>query len=159
MAKKSPYKFVIFSEIKGALRRAFSKSPVLKQALDKVRKEEPWIKKDGTKALKPRVTYKCADCGKYYGRTKVQCDHKIPVMPLEGALGKDFNWQDVIDRLFVQDASELQILCKGCHSEKTNEENAERRQAKAIREGKVPDQKQKPTKRRPRKTPVRNRNK
>jgi 5-methylcytosine-specific restriction endonuclease McrA len=124
--KKKP-KYNKDSAIRGALRRAFSRSPVVREVMDAVRRERPWFKKDGSQAAKPRVEYCCSKCGEYFMGKDIQVDHTIPVVDPEIGFT---NYQDYIDRLFCE-ASNLSVLCKKHHEEKTNYEKTvakERRQ-------------------------------
>jgi 5-methylcytosine-specific restriction endonuclease McrA len=104
--------------IRGALRRAFSRSPVVREVLFKVRREVPKYNKDGSRAKKDAVQYKCNVCLQYVGSTKVSVDHITPVVDVQ--LGfVDFN--TFIARLFC-DASNLQVICDPCHNTKTQAE-------------------------------------
>lgn len=66
--------------------------------------------------------YECAKCQELFPAKEVQVDHIEPVVPLTGFV----SWDDVIKRTFCE-ADGLQVLCKGCHKEKTNLENALRK--------------------------------
>jgi 5-methylcytosine-specific restriction endonuclease McrA len=56
----------------------------------------------------------CAICGGEFTATNVQVDHIRPI-------GFDKTWDEFIDGLFCE-ADNLQVLCTGCHSEKTKSE-------------------------------------
>lgn len=114
------------SAIIGNLKRCFSRSPTVRNLLQKYRKEEVWFKKDGSQAKKPRVSYLCFKCQKYHPSTRVQVDHIEPVVPTS-IPAKHMNYDVLIDRLFC-DESNLQILCKEHHSDKSKNENNERQQ-------------------------------
>lgn len=104
--------------IRGALRRTFSRSPVIREVLFKVRREVPKYNKDGSRAKKDAVQYRCNVCNSYVGSTKVSVDHIVPVVSVsEGFV--DFN--TFIQRLFC-DASNLQVICDSCHNTKTQAE-------------------------------------
>lgn len=104
--------------IRGALRRTFSRSPVIRDVLFKVRREVPKYNKDGSRAKKDAVQYRCNVCNQYVGSTKVSVDHIVPVVSVsEGFI--DFN--TFIQRLFC-DASNLQVICDSCHNTKTQAE-------------------------------------
>lgn len=67
--------------------------------------------------------YKCRACQEIYPRKEIAIDHIKPVVdPAQGFI----TWDDHIARLFC-DINGFQILCKECHKEKTNRENAIRR--------------------------------
>ena len=66
--------------------------------------------------------YKCASCGNLFVARDVQVDHIEPVVsPTEGFQ----DWWVYCNRLYCE-AENLQVLCKPCHKEKTNEERKER---------------------------------
>ncbi len=74
----------------------------------------------------------CVECKKDFASKDVQVDHTDPIVPI-GTLSKDMTWDEVVGRTFCN-ISNLQILCKACHKEKSKEENAERRKiAKSIK--------------------------
>lgn len=108
--------------IRGALRRTFSRSPVIRDVLFKVRREVPKFNKDGSRAKKDAVQYRCNVCQNYVGSTKVSVDHINPVVSVsEGFV--DFN--TFINRLFC-DAANLQVVCDECHNTKTQLERISR---------------------------------
>jgi hypothetical protein len=74
-----------------------------------------------------RVMYLCASCNKLHGRKNVEVNHMIP-------LGSLKTYQDLpgfCERLFVEDISKLEVLCKECHKEETAKQREER-SAKSI---------------------------
>lgn len=104
--------------IRGALRRTFSRSPIIREVLFKVRREVPKYNQDGSRSKKDAVQYRCNVCQTYVGSTKVSVDHISPVVSVvEGFL--DFN--TFIERLFC-DQSNLQVICDPCHNTKTQAE-------------------------------------
>lgn len=108
--------------IRGALRRTFSRSPVIREVLFKVRREVPKYNQDGARSKKDAVQYRCNVCGNYVGSTKVSVDHINPVVSVsEGFV--DFN--TFIERLFC-DATNLQVICDDCHNTKTQAERISR---------------------------------
>lgn len=109
-----------------ALKRSFSRGPVVREFLRKRRREEDWYKKDGSKAKKKHVFYTCAQCNKEFNSTQVQVDHIIPVVPVN-IPAKHMSIGDLIHRLYVQEDG-LQILCKKDHKEKSSQENALRKE-------------------------------
>lgn len=118
--KKSKPKYNANSAIRSAVRRAFSRSPVVREVMMKVRRERPWFKKDGSQASKPRVEYLCSACGEWYMGKDVQVDHTIPVVDPEIGFT---DWNTFIDRLFCE-SNNLKLLCKICHNAKNNKEKA-----------------------------------
>lgn len=108
--------------IRGALRRVFSRSPVVREVLMKNRREVPKYRKDGTRAKRDAVQYQCNLCNEWVGSTKIAVDHIEPVISVdEGFI--DFN--TFIERLFC-DADNLQPICETCHRLKTNAERIAR---------------------------------
>lgn len=107
--------------LKGAMRRLFGRSDlrrsVIENAIIKGHKDP------ARKAVKFWV--KCESCGQMEAKSNVQVDHRKPLVPVGRTL-EDMTWDGVVDRLWC-DASNLQILCKPCHKEKTKAENKERR--------------------------------
>lgn len=129
--KKKKSKYNANSAIRSAVRRAFSRSPIVQEVLKEVRTEEPKYNKDGSLAKKPAVFYTCAICGKKFKSSVVAVDHIAPVIPLD----KTFTtWDDFISRLFCE-KDNLQVLCNyklkykddyggepSCHYKKTQSE-------------------------------------
>ncbi len=109
------------SRIISSVKRAFSRSPTVTDFLKKHRREEPWIKKDGTKAKKNHVFYPCFKCKKEFSSNKVQVDHIEPVVPVN-IPSKHLSYNSLFARLFCNEAN-LQILCKEHHKEKSQQEN------------------------------------
>lgn len=115
--------------IKGGIRRAFSRSELRKQILEKA------LVKEYQDPNRKRVTRwgKCADCGKIEAAYKLAVDHKDPVVPVDGAF-EDMSLDEVVDRMWC-DPALLQALCDDCHDKKTKLENSVRRRIK--KEGKL----------------------
>lgn len=62
--------------------------------------------------------YVCAKCEEEFTQKDVEVDHIEPVVdPKVGFI----SWDEYIKRLFC-DATNLQVLCKGCHKKKSNTE-------------------------------------
>lgn len=100
----------------------FSRSPVIREVMMKVRREVPKYNKDGSRAKKDSVQYKCNVCNTYVGSTHIAVDHITPVISVsEGFI--DFN--TFIERLFC-DVNNLQVICDPCHNLKTNSERISR---------------------------------
>lgn len=94
------------------------------------------IQKAKTKARTKRGFYLCEGCKQEVpattleGRKRVKnilVDHILPVV--DPAVGFT-TWDDYIERMFVE-LEGLQVLCKACHTEKTNEERAIAKQRRA----------------------------
>jgi len=135
--KKKKPKYNQNSQVRSAIRRTFSRSPLVQEVLKSVRSEHDQLKKDGTLAKRKAVRYECAECGKLFMRTQVAVDHVDPVIPLD----EEFtDWNTFVSRLFC-DKLNLQVLCSyrikdkdkhggilSCHYRKTQEERALRKQ-------------------------------
>jgi len=118
MKKKKRPPYNANSAIRSAVRRTFSRSPMVREVMTKVRRERPWFKSDGSQAAKPRVEYMCSACNEWHMGKNIQVDHIEPVVsPNDGF--KD--WNTFIARLFCE-VDNLAVLCKVCHEKKTNEE-------------------------------------
>lgn len=115
--KKRP-KYNAQSAIRSALRRTYSRSPMVREVMNKVRRERPWFKKDGTAANKPRVEFLCSICAEWHMGKNVQVDHQIPVVDPDVGF---VDWNTFVSRLFC-DVSNLSVLCKDCHKKKTDTE-------------------------------------
>jgi 5-methylcytosine-specific restriction endonuclease McrA len=73
-----------------------------------------------------RGKYRCAKCKEVFGPKAIAVDHIIPVVPVTGF----DDWNGYIDRLFCAEEG-FQVLCKQkCHSEKSRNENALRKENK-----------------------------
>jgi 5-methylcytosine-specific restriction endonuclease McrA len=140
--KKRP-KYNQNSQIRSALRRAFSRSPSVQNVKNKARSEHPQYKKDGTLAKKPAVRFECALCHKLFMGKDIACDHIIPVIDIEDSFQ---DWNTFVDRLWC-DEENLQMVCSyklkynslhdgitSCHNIKTAEEKEQRKLAQAPSE-------------------------
>lgn len=120
--KKKKPKYNENSAIRSALRRTFSRSPIVREVMQDGRRERQINKKDGTPAKRPRVEFQCSECKGWFMGKDVQVDHKEPVVPITGYT----DWNTFITRLFCAKEN-LEILCKPDHKIKTKEEGDARR--------------------------------
>lgn len=118
--KKKSKKYNANSAIRSALRRTFSRSPMVREVMMKVRRERPWFKNDGSPAAKPRVEYMCSVCGEWYMGKDIQVDHRDPVVDPDAGFQ---TWDTFISRLFC-DINNLAVICKTDHKIKTDIEKA-----------------------------------
>lgn len=103
------YNSFITSVLRGGMRRWPPKWQALKEAYVDTR-----VGKSGRKAKH----YKCAGCKLAFPSTLVQVDHCDPVVdPVVGFV----SWDEYIARLYCR-VSNLQVLCKPCHTKKTKKE-------------------------------------
>lgn len=112
----------------------------MRKPLDPEKQFREWMKNtlrraffrfwERTKAIQAgrvdRGVYKCAGCGTLSKIKGMHIDHISPVV--ETAVGF-VNWDIYITRLFCP-ATNLQLLCKACHDQKTERERLERKAAK-----------------------------
>ena len=119
MKKKSKYNQE--SAIRGALRRAFSRSPLVREVLEESRQEFPRYKKDGTRHKKNWVKRQCQVCSEWVSSSYITVDHKDPVISVND--GKQ-DWNTFIDRLWCNTTGKtnLQRICDPCHNTKTQGE-------------------------------------
>lgn len=121
--KKPPYNRE--AAIRGALRRAFSRSPLVQEVMNESRREVPRYNKDGSRHKKNWVQRECQVCGSWVSTSKMAVDHIDPVISVEN--GKE-SWDTFIDRLWCITAGKanLQRICDPCHDKKTQEERIAR---------------------------------
>ena len=107
------------SFIQSALRKAFSRYPPKYGAMKKALVGKKQNKTTGRMAYH----YRCSKCRKHFPSIDIQIDHKEPVVHVE----KGFeDWNTYVERLFCSEDN-LQVLCKSCHSKKSEGENRKRR--------------------------------
>ena len=107
--------------IKGALRRLMARSPAVKRVLQKA--VHPT--KKGPRGGKQFI---CAKCKETYGQKDINVDHKRPVIPVSKTL-EDMDYNEIVQRIFCKE-SNLQVLCRDCHKEKTKDERNRRKRKK-----------------------------
>ena len=129
MAKKQP-KYNKDAAIRGALRRAFARSPFVYEIVQESRREVPKYNKDGSLAKKPHVQRQCEVCNTWVGSTKIVVDHMLPVISVEDGFQ---DWNEFMERLWC-DRSNLQRICSSCHDVKTQQERIERLVIKYTKE-------------------------
>jgi hypothetical protein len=122
MKKKAKSKYNPNSVIRGVLRRAFARSPIVQEIINESRREVPKYKKDGTLAKKPSVQRQCQTCNQWVGSTKIAVDHVEPVISVEEGFQ---DWNIFIDRLWCG-KDNLARICSTCHYFKTQSERISR---------------------------------
>jgi hypothetical protein len=65
-----------------------------------------------------KTMYKCCKCKRFLDRKSVEVNHIIPV----GSLKTYVDLPGFCERLFVEDVSLLEVVCKECHLEITQEQ-------------------------------------
>ena len=119
----TPARFRSF--VVSALRTATRRWPPKFKAL-----KEAYIgRKTNKKTNKLAMHYRCAHCRKEFIAADVQVDHVLPVVnPKTGFT----SWEDYINAMFCEKEN-LQVLCKPCHSVKTQIEKQERKEYDSAR--------------------------
>lgn len=107
------------SFIKSALRSASQRWPPKFSTLNAAKRGKRINSTSGRLA----EHYECAICNGQFPAKEIQVDHIHPV--IDPSIGF-ISWDEVIRRMFCE-ADGYQVLCKMCHTEKTN---AEKRIAK-----------------------------
>lgn len=120
MKKRPP--FNENAAVRSAIRRVFSRSPIVREVMFKVRREVPKFNKDGGRAKKDAVQYQCGVCSTWTKSTAISVDHIEPVISVD--IGFQ-DWNEFVRRLFCK-AENLQVICDGCHQKKTNKERFDR---------------------------------
>jgi len=110
------------SAIRGALRRAFARSPSVVEKMQESRRTVPRYLKDGSRAKKDWVQRQCEVCGSWVGSTKISIDHKDPVVSVTDGF---VDWNEFVARLWCP-KSNLQRICDDCHDVKTQAERISR---------------------------------
>ena len=108
--KKKQKKFNFKSKVVSASRRIWLYSPVRREVVNRCKVEGGF--------------YRCEFCRKL--TEKVQVDHIAPSVPENGW----DSWDKYFERLFVS-ADGMQGLCQPCHTKKTLEEQAKRKEHRA----------------------------
>lgn len=119
--KKKP-KYNQNSVIRGALRRAFARSPTVQEVMQASRREVPRYKADGTRHKKNWVQRQCEVCDQWVPSSKMAVDHINPVVSVDDGFN---DWNEFIARLWC-DKKNLQRICDDCHDKKTASERIAR---------------------------------
>ena len=103
-----------WSFIRSTLRRAWTRYPPKYKVLNNARKK--------VEGKRHKFEYKCAACGGWFKAREVQVDHLIDA----GSLKDYTDLPGFVERLFTSEDM-LQVLCKSCHSSKTQKARNEKR--------------------------------
>lgn len=125
MTKKS---WNALSAKRSALRRVFTRSPIVTEILNEGRRTKPRYKQDGGRHKVDAVEFNCQVCDNWVSRKLMAVDHIVPVVGVEEGY-IDLNTFD--KRLFCGKEN-LQRICDPCHTKKSNIENARRREIKDL---------------------------
>lgn len=117
--KKPPFNWN--AAVRGGIRRAFARSPKVREKLEQSRRQVPRYKKDGTRAKKDFVHRQCEVCLEWVSSSKIDVDHINPVIGSEGFV----DWNTFVERVDCP-IENLQRICDPCHDKKTARERFER---------------------------------
>lgn len=127
MKKRPP--FNQNAAIRGAIRRIFSRSPIVREVLMAGRREIPKYNKDGSRSKVNAVQYECQTCNTWVSSTLVSVDHVVPVISTDIGF---VDWNVFVERLFCKKEN-LQRICDPCHDKKTYSEKVARLIAADLR--------------------------
>jgi len=124
--KKTPKPFNEDAVLRGAWRRAFRQFPIKKEVLAEGTRRVPRYNQDGSRAKIDSKEHHCQVCNKWVkasvgGKNNIDVDHIIPVIDVNDISGKVSDWNVYKSRL-VCDKSNLQRICRACHTIKTKTE-------------------------------------
>ena len=130
-------KWILRAVCIAALRKAWSRCPAKIHVMQAAKAILPAHKNaDGSPSKSKRVAYSCASCGELFQKRDVHVDHVVPVVDVTAGY---LDLESYARRLFVvetwsgtaedkqQAEDALQVLCKGCHKNKTAGENKKRK--------------------------------
>jgi 5-methylcytosine-specific restriction endonuclease McrA len=106
------------SKLRSMMRRAWSRDPERYAVLNDAKRTYKGPNK------RQKVEYKCALCKNYFKSTDISVDHITAVGPF--TIDSFGEW---VKKLFCWKEG-LQALCSTCHTQKSSEENNERRSRK-----------------------------
>jgi 5-methylcytosine-specific restriction endonuclease McrA len=122
---KKPKTFNEDATLRGAWRRVFARSPIVREVLAEGRRTVPRFNKDGSRHKVDSVQYQCQVCKTWTPAKAVSVDHVIPVIDVENVSGKVQDWNEFKRRLFCEKKN-LQRICDSCHNFKTQNERGQR---------------------------------
>lgn len=93
--------------VRSALRKAWSRWPPKFDVMNEAKRT--------VTGKRHKYEYQCSSCENWFKATEVQVDHIDPVG------SSKYGWDQFIERLFVGPEN-LQVLCKGCHNDKSKRE-------------------------------------
>jgi 5-methylcytosine-specific restriction endonuclease McrA len=102
--------------LKSALRRSFPRSDIYKKVSDANR-----IEHSDPRHPRGEKWSWCSHCGEVVPTWTTDVDHVDPVIPLN-KLTEDMDPHELLDRSWLCDPSNLQVLCTSCHKTKTSSE-------------------------------------
>jgi hypothetical protein len=121
MAKKRSKNYNPIMAARQALRRAFSRSPIILELMKENRRKVPRFKKDGSRHKVDAVEHLCDVCSCWKRSTK---DSKIAIDHIKPVIDPEIGFVDLntyFDRLWCH-RSNLRKICQSCHTRKNNSE-------------------------------------
>lgn len=124
-----PKKPAVYNPImaaRNALRRAFSRSPIIIEMMQVNKRKVARYNKDGSRAKVDSVEHLCSVCNQWKKSSKTS---KVAIDHIDPVIDPDIGFVDLntyFARLWC-DKSNLQKICGQCHREKTNAEALKRR--------------------------------
>lgn len=112
--------------IKGAMRRAFSRSELHQQVLD-----EAAIEHSDPKRKRVKHWRRCNVCKQPEAKSNCVVDHISPVIPVNTTFA-DMSLDEAANRMWSE-KSNLQCICETCHDKKSASEREERKRYKKQR--------------------------
>ena len=103
------------NNIRGAIRQSYHISEHYKGFIKLRRIEIPNYRKDGTRANRDSVRYKCDSCQELVSGTNMDVDHIVPI----GSFKSLDEIESFVKKVYCS-YDNLQILCGECHRHKTN---------------------------------------
>jgi 5-methylcytosine-specific restriction endonuclease McrA len=128
MLKKKPT-FNEDATLRGAWRRVFARSPIVREVLMEGRRTVPRYTKSGERHKVDAVEYLCQTCNEWKPAKMIEVDHVVPVIDIENISGKVQDWNEFKRRLFCP-KSNLKRICANCHDSKTRLERMKRQALK-----------------------------
>lgn len=123
--------------IKGAIRRAFSRSALHKEVLNRAKSL------GHVDLARPRVKtwYQCEECKKFCAGYELQVDHIEPAVKIDETF-ENMSLDEFVNRLWCS-VDNLQAICKEpCHKNKTKLEKEQRKLYKKHNECKIENKKE-----------------
>lgn len=106
--------------IKGALRRAFSRSQLHREVI-----QESIVRHSDPKRKRVKTWCRCNVCKKPDAISNMAVDHISPLIPVTTSFA-DMSLDEVVGRLWCEKRN-LQAICTACHDHKCRAERAERK--------------------------------
>lgn len=120
--------------VRSAIRRAFARSPKVREVMNAGKRKVQHYNKDGTRAKVDRAEFNCQVCNNWVpAKFMSGVDHVIPVVSVEEGFQ---DWNTYIARIDC-DPKNLQRICKKCHDVKSL---IERRKRQALKDAIMLDQ-------------------